>query len=300
MTQFCKEYIEYLNNFICWFNHPHIIEIRYSTNTDILFRPTSQVKERIGLLHFNNWNEDDKKVYSKMDFIVPRNYPNDVYNLYTPARSCPLSSYEELKECCPLLFDYLLNVVCNNDKDTFLFLLNWISVMFQYGKTYKCLVFVGKRGTGKSVFTILSRMMMGNDKYWQKIDQLTQITDQVNAQSEINLLTTLEDVVANGADFHLAQQVLKTKITEKTQTIRKMHCNGYTGTSNSNCIININYEHPVMIHDDNRRFTATRFSNCHINDTKYYGNLIKSIEENIESIRGYFTTSDCNQDLEYL
>ena len=107
-------------------------------------------------------------------------------------------------------------------------------------------------------------MIIGNDKYYQKIDDIDKITDQFNSQSETNLITTFEEVVLNGADYHTAQNVLKTKITERTTTIRKMHTDGYTGTSNSNYIINTNYENPVLMTKDNRRYCASRVSDIHV------------------------------------
>ena len=292
-------FMDYMNKFICVFDNPHVFGFRMHTDENYFMRPSSQIKERVGTEIFTKWNDSDsQKNYTKMDFIVTRNpdtVPSSIYNLYIPAERLPCS--EELFETmCPLTNEYLQTVICSSPTEKRI-LFDWITKMMNEGKTGIAIVLLGGKGCGKSFMVMFLRAIIGNDRYYQKYDDINTIKDQFNAQSESNLLSSIEEVVMNGADFHFTQNVLKSKITEKTQTIRKMHTDGYTGTSNSNYIICTNYNNPVLMTTDNRRYFPIEVTTAKQNNTKFFADLYKEINENIKYIRGFFVDREYNSQM---
>ena len=139
-----------MNIHICLFDNPHTYGFRFYSENDYQFRTSSILKERIGVGQFNEWNDnDEQKIYDKMDFIIDINSENNpnVYNLYKrPVYDTEIT--ETLETRMPILYEYLTTVVCSSDDYLYRFTLDWLSIMIKYGKTKVCLVFMVTRVLG--------------------------------------------------------------------------------------------------------------------------------------------------------
>jgi len=286
-------FIDYMNKFCCVFDYPHTYGVKFNLENEIQLRTSSTLKERIGPVQFIEWNNsDNQKCYSKMDFVIDIDTPvsNNIYNIYKrPKWTAGVGSLLSLKTVMPLLFDYLFNVISDGEESKYIFTLDWISVMIKYGKTKKCLVFMGDKGAGKSFFSEnLIAPMLGNNDHFRIIKDLKSVKDNFNAREQFNICSVIEEVSEAGAEFHQTQQILKTLICAETADIRKMHTDAFPCKSNSNYIICTNYNNPVIMSKDNRRFQPYKISNCKLNNTVFFEELYSEIHDNVEWLRGFF------------
>jgi len=284
------DFMRYMNTHICLFDNPHTYGFRFMTGNDYQFRTSAIVKERIGTGQFLEWNDnDEQKIYDKMDFIIDINNegnPN-IYNLYKR----PIYDKEvtdDLETRMPLTYEYLTTVVTGGDDYLYRFTLDWLSVMLRFGKTKVCLVFMGKKGAGKSFFgEDLVAKLLEDVNHFRVIKDIKKIKDGFNAREQFNICSLIEEVSESGADFHSTQNVLKSLITEMTTDIRKLFMDAFPCKSNSNYIISTNYNNPVAMTKDNRRFQPYKFAENHLNDIVFFEQLSQEITNNIEYLRGF-------------
>lgn len=285
-----KLFIDYMNNFLCVFDKPHTFGFKMSTDREMQFRQSATIKERVGIKVFNEWNDsDNQRLYYKMDFIV--NIDNEdaprIYNLYKRP-NYDTTATGNLEDRMPLLYRYLSVVMCDNDANQYRFTLDWLSVFIKYGKTNVCLVFMGEKGAGKSFYgETLIAYILNNPDHFRIIKDIKRIKDTFNAREEFNLCSLIEEVSESGAEFHSTQNILKSLVTEKTTEIRRMHTDSFPVKSNSNYIISTNFNNPVAMTKDNRRFNPYKFSNIHLNDIRFFEQLDLEIKNNIEWLRGF-------------
>ena len=66
-----KEFMDYMNRFVCQFDEPNSYGFRMYDNTKFKFRSLSTLRDRIGLNVINTWNmSDDLKVKKTVDIIT--------------------------------------------------------------------------------------------------------------------------------------------------------------------------------------------------------------------------------------
>ena len=231
----------------------------------------------------NKWiNNDSKLVYERFEFVGKPN----IYNTFIQS-PYDRQTTEQLTERMPLFNEYISTVMTTRECDLE-FLQNWISWALNDGKTGIALILMGLKGTGKDFFTIILERILGNQDYFRRIGNIKQINDTFNAQEERNIFTSIQEINCDDGSYHSTQNRLKTLVTEETLTLRKMHTNPYNIKSNSNIILSTNFEHPVQITDDNRRYFPRRLTNAQRNNKLFYGSLLYEVESNIEYLRGYF------------
>jgi hypothetical protein len=293
---------QYINNFVCKINYPHSYGWRNNTSNTFELRSSEKVKDRIRFgFEINDravcWkNSDSALLYDRFVFCINENDMNpDEYNLYQRPKMKE-HSFDNLADVCHELDDYLLNVVSSGDKDVYTYLLHYFAKMCQNGKTEQLLVLMGKKGCGKSTLCEFGRLLIGNE-YYQKVDDINQISNHFNALYEKTILTSVEEIVANAGEYHSVQSKLKTLTTEKLIKIEKKGVDAYMSKSNNNFILCTNEFNPVKITQDNRRNMIIEFSNVRQNDYNYFKELLESIHKNIEQIRYFFYKFSYNTNL---
>lgn len=294
-----EELVEYLNNFVCKVNYPHAYGWRNDTSQMFELRSADKVKDRIRFGFDSsdakiNWkNNDQALLYERFVFDPSNNCRPDVYNTYKrpPMKKCT----QQLQEEC-VFFDYLKRVICSGDAQLYQYLLNYIAKMVRVGKTGQALILLGGKGTGKSTFCEILGLIVGKE-YHQLVNDLERLTSNFNSLYERCILTQVEEVVGNGADYHRVQNKLKTLITEQDVVIEKKGIDSYMTKSFNNFILLTNYYNPVNITDDNRRYCVIRVSDVEMNNYKYFKRLREEVMEHIEELRWYFYTFEYEDDL---
>ena len=276
-----ENFFKYINTYVCCFDNPHCYGWKLYPEDAFRMILSKSLKEKIGSTVFNIWSSNDNALtYRKAVFQINKKDKEDEYNLYTRPKMAP-------GEIPNVVFDFLERVICSSDKDLYEYLLNYMSVLLQTGRTNQCIVLMGLKGTGKSTFIELCAELVGVE-YFSCVNDIHQITSKFNGLYERNILTGIEEVVNEAGDYHRVQNILKTLITERYKTIEKKGIDSYVAETYNNYIISTNNMNPVQITEDNRRFCIIEVSNCEIRNRAYFKELKEAIYDNIENIRHYF------------
>ena len=297
-----NELVHYINKFVCKVNYPHAYGWRNDTKDIFELRSADKVKDRIRFgfdcpnIMLNWKNRNDALLYTKFEFNPSKegdNVINNNYNLYIrpPMKKCPENFENE-----HVFFSFLKSVICNDDEALYRYILNYISKMVRIGKTGQALVLLGGKGTGKSTFCEILKLIIG-EQYHQIVNDIERLTTNFNSLYEKCILTQVEEVVGNGADYHKVQNKLKTLITENDIIIERKGIDSYMSKSFNNFILLTNYYNPVNITEDNRRFCVTRISNKQQNNYDYFKKLRTEVKEHVEELRHFFYTFEYVDDL---
>ena len=294
--------IKYINNFACEINYPYCYGWRNDKNDLFDLRSRDKVSDRIKFGFNNNqmpdvsWCHSDLALqYNKIVFEVDKKLVKKIdYNLYK--RPSYTTTNKSLKEICPKFNDYLFRIVSSENKDIYYWIINYISKMIQKGMTYQLLVLQGEMGCGKSTLPELLSWIIGTD-YYQKVDDINQISNNFNALYEKTILTSVEEIVSNAGEYHSIQSKLKTLTTESMIKIEKKGIDSYMSKSMNNFILCTNECNPVKTTKDNRRNMIIKFLNTVQNNRLYFSELRQEVKDHIEEIRGFFNNYDFNDDL---
>lgn len=285
--------IDYLNNFICIFDKPFGFGFRRKTCLNYDFRSLTDIKHhiRFGLdktpPHYDNisWlDHDNKLIYESVVFQVnPQNVKPNEYNLYIR----PSMKKHRPDILNHIFFDYIKRVISNDDNRIYNYIINYISYMFNEGKTGQILVFMSKMGCGKSSFIDCLKYIIGED-YHTIVNDISTLKNHFNAHFENIILTQVEEVPYGVGDYNKLNQMLKTLTTESDCLTTRKGKDSYKSKSNNNFILLSNEVNPINITRDNRRVFITTISDCEQNNTSYFKSLKQQVLNDVEELRDYF------------
>ena len=98
--------------------------------------------------------------------------------------------------------------------------------------------------------------------------------------SETCIITQIEEVVGNGADYHRVHNKMKSLISEDLVSIEKKGIDMYMAKSFNNYILLTNFYNPVPVTEENRRFCVMRVSEAERNNYEYFQKLREGVKEN--------------------
>ena len=302
--------VEYLNLFCCQFQNPISYgfrnnvrdSYRFLTINDIahISKSSSPLSKMYPACYI--WYKNiDSLVYDKTDFIV--DFKNNdvinevwedtqkskgltIYNLYKRPESIPTLG-KDIETICKIFFDFLKEIICDNDEELFIFLKNWIGYILQHGKTGIALVLMGRFGTGKGTLANILTDLIGAE-YCITDACGSRINSNFNAHEEAKLLCVLEELPNTNGENHLKAEKMKQKITDKQTLIEKKGIDVYSSTNNCNFIMNTNGQNPVRLEKDQRRYTVFKINPAREQDTGYFTSLRKIVKENKFYLRDYF------------
>jgi len=294
-------WMNYMNKFLCVFNNPHIYGIRFNINDLFMKRSSQKIKERTGrcitpwtkspVCLFSAWNEEQSKnTYYLQDFIVNKddpNYSNDnIYNLYRRPEYI-ITEHEVVYEKCSKFFSYLEEVICNNDKEVYKFLIKWIAKIINYGKTSISIILLGSKGIGKSTLYSVLEMLIGKD-YCTTTCDIERIIGRFNSRSQNILLTCIEEVENDQGSRHAFNSKMKSLITETKKTYESKGVDDFDGRDNNNYMFCTNGINPVGLTSDNRRYASLEVNPKYKKNGEYFVNVLNNVRDNVEILRGYF------------
>ena len=112
--------------------------------------------------------------------------------------------------------------MCNYNNEVYEFVLMWLAQMVQYPETKSVqLVFQGKEGSGKGLFLLFLRTMLGNKKVYECSDPQNQIFGNQNGLLKDAFLVVFEEM--EKSFFNKALPKLKTLITDPTIVIKELY-----------------------------------------------------------------------------
>lgn len=296
-----KEYCEYMNRYVCVVNKPFCYGFRDNINKN--FDPSwdkSKLNSLLGAVHVDwslavryviDWwamQYNYMKRYYKYDSIIyehDMDYNNpDILNLYQRPKYV---IKENTEETCKKVFDFIKEVICDNNEELYKFIIQFISNMIVFGKTEVNLYLLGEMGTGKSTFTNLLWKLVGKE-YGMVLNDPNRLTGQFNSHLVGKVLVILEEIENDQGSKHSFNSQKKSITTEKDMTVEAKFKDACNMRNNTNLVFCTNHYNPTYVDEYDRREVITQVSNKHRQDSKYFAELNKCIEENIEELRGYF------------
>jgi hypothetical protein len=188
------------------------------------------------------------------------------------------------KQDCSQILDFLYEVICNGDQQSFDYLCSFIShcLIKPEEKPGICIVLIGGQGTGKGVFFQLMRSIWKHTTLL--INDMDSITGRFNSSLEKHFIVCLDEALFVGDKKSLDR--LKSMITEPTITIEQKYQPTRTIGSYHRFFAATNRDRFTHIERDDRRFLFLRSGDSHKQDTNYFAKLVGSFSDE-KSISGF-------------
>jgi hypothetical protein len=176
-----------------------------------------------------------------------------------------------------LILTYLLDVICDGDTNSFDYLIRYLAHMVQcpWEKPGVMLVLLGRQGTGKGMFFNLLRAI------WSRTTLLVTDVDQVvgrfNACLERSYAVCLDEALFAGDRKALDR--LKSMITEPHINIEQKYQPPRSIGSVHRFFAASNHDHFAHVEMDDRRFVFLAVSDIHQQDTTYFSQLAKTLQD---------------------
>ena len=183
-----------------------------------------------------------------------------------------------------LFLDLILEVICDNEKQVYEYVINWISFIVQHpgNKTEVALVLKGLQGIGKNRFTdVLSEMLSGYSA--KNITDISELTGQFNSIVEGKILIVLNELKNCGDDRLANFNSLKSIITDDSIRINEKLVPRRDAENVANFIFVSNNSFPVKIENGDRRYVVLSCNGVHKGDYNYFEQLCASFDEEFYS-----------------
>ena len=177
------------------------------------------------------------------------------------------------------VFKHIREILCDNNEETFNYLLNWMAHILQYPTKRMGVAIVCKsiQGVGKNIFfeNFFGSMVIGL-KHSICISDTDQVVGKFNSILERMLYTVVNELKADG-DIIKMSNLLKSLITDSTQKIEKkgidaIHINNY-----NNFVFLSNNHNVVNVEMFDRRYLCLAASSKYANNQSYFNKLCKNM-----------------------
>ena len=235
--------------------------------------------------------QPDKLQYDSIEFIpysskTPANINNNIFNSFLPFKYDNNANVDNTYEDTTLFSNYynnyflkIINVLCNNEKESSEYFLNWISHIFQKpNELPRTNIFLtGSKGCGKSSISIILQKLL-NDKYFYSTENPDELFGQFNSNRENKLLLVLEEMTNLNA-VKYSKQILRST-TSNEVNIRRMRTDAVTKNNRARIIGDSNDEKPIVLTSDNRRTVLFKCTTELKTNTNFWNVLYNDILEN--------------------
>ncbi|RYG99640.1 MAG: hypothetical protein EON58_03210 [Alphaproteobacteria bacterium] len=183
-------------------------------------------------------------------------------------------------EAWSLLKEHLFRHVAGGDQASYDYLLNWMAYGVQHLETPigTALVFLGKKGAGKSIITELYGRLFGHHTF--VTSHMDDAIGQFNDVMESTILLGLEEAVA--PQNKAADGRLKDLITRESIRLEGKFFGVWTAPNHLRIIITSNNELVVRADGSERRYAAFEVTNPHQADPvarrAYFGLMVEQME----------------------
>jgi hypothetical protein len=179
--------------------------------------------------------------------------------------------------CWVLLRDYLLDVICDGNKEVYDYLIRYMAHMIQRPdeKPGVMVVLLGGQGTGKGVYFSLLRAI------WRmttlQVSDVDQVIGKFNAALERNFVVCMDEALFYGD--RRAIDRLKSTVTEQFIQIEQKYQPSRSIESVHRFFASSNHAHFANVERDDRRFLFLRLSTARQQDTTYFSGVIAAIND---------------------
>ena len=185
------------------------------------------------------------------------------------------------------IFKHLLEVICDNNKETFEYLLNWMAHILQFPTFRMGVAVVCKsiQGVGKNIFfeNFFGSMIIGRN-HGICISDTDQVVGKFNSVLEKMIFTVVNELKADG-DIIKMSNLLKSLITDTTQKIEKKGIDAIHISNYNNFVFLSNNHNVVNVEMYDRRYLCLAASSKYANNQDYFNTLSKNmLDEEISKI----------------
>lgn len=177
---------------------------------------------------------------------------------------------------CSLYLDHLENNVCSGSKEVYWYLIRWMARCVQQPDTHgeTAIVLRGKKGVGKSIVATIFGRLFG--RHYMQISNSEHLVGKFNAHLRDVSLLFADEAFYAGDRKH--ESVLKMLITEKFIPIEHKGLDVEPSRSYIHLIMAANDPHVIRASGDERRYLVLEVSDNKIQDSVYFGNMIKQMD----------------------
>lgn len=268
-------------------------EVEQGNWTDLQFRSFEDFKKKLikRSVKTNRTHKDGSPIYAPLADVWLRHPQGRQFNklVYAPpGSSIPVGSrdlngwrgftVEPTPGAWALTRDtFIRNVVCRGNRDAFEWLLDWMAALFQQPGRHAetAIVGIGKQGIGKNVWAkdVLARTFDG--RHARVTTHIRQVLGEFNDILSGLCLLVLDEV---GLTTERDYNAMKGLITGDTIDINRKGISVSTERSMLHAVFLSNYEVPLKVASDDRRFAFYHFADTYQNDTTFFGDVVHELE----------------------
>jgi len=233
----------------------------------------------------NFWVSPNTIEYHRLAFH-PIAQPADTLNLWVP------HTVEPAQGSWTIIEDYLVDVICDGDLALFDYLIRFLAHALKHPeeKPGIMIVLIGAEGAGKGFFVRLLEALWGATTL--QVSDIAAITGNFNAALERAFWVALDECMFKGDKK--SQDRMKSLVTEPAIQVEQKYEPSRTIESFHRFIACTNHTQWGQIRSDDRRYLFIKVSDCHIQDTKYFGQLSKTLNDGVTvpALAYYLTNLD--------
>lgn len=218
------------------------------------------------------WLSPNTIEYHRLAFH-PIPQPTDTLNLWVPHTVVPMQGTWTVIE------DYLVDVICDGDLGLFDYLIQFLAHALQYPeeKPGIMIVLIGAEGVGKGFLVRLLESLWGATTL--QVSDIAAITGNFNAALQRAFWLALDECMFHGDKK--PQDRMKSLVTEPTIQVEQKYEPSRTIESFHRFIACTNHAQWGQIRSDDRRYLFIKVSDCHKQDTGYFGQLSNALNDGI-------------------
>ena len=197
----------------------------------------------------------------------------DTLNLWVPHTVVPTQG------CWKIIEDYLVDVICAGDLALFDYLIRFLAHALQCPeeKPGIMIVLIGAEGVGKGFLVRLLEALWSATTL--QVSDIAAITGNFNAGLERAFWVALDECMFKGDKK--SQDRMKSLVTEPAIQVEQKYEPSRTIESFHRFIACTNHAQWGQIRSDDRRYLFIKVSDCHKQDTKYFSQLSKALNDGV-------------------
>jgi hypothetical protein len=218
------------------------------------------------------WLKSPKRRKYKGIIFDPRTTesPKDFYNLWKGFSKNPI------KGDCLKYWSHIEKNICNDDKESYLYLRKWMACIFQYPDVvHTAIVLCGSQGVGKNSFVNPLGVLLGS--HYVPLSNIAELITNFNSHLKNAVLIHANEALWGGNKKDIG--TVKAMITEETCLIEGKGKDRIVVPNFKHVILSSNEDWPVHLDPDDRRFFVLRVAENHKEDHGYF----KEVKDELEN-----------------
>jgi len=242
-----------------WLNYPGLVEKHINNINNLnMWRSSNNIIAERGVCCN----------YLTTDYIV-----DDKFNMFDGFQ------VKSVKNKIPVKWlEFVKEVICNNNKEYFDYLMDFLSDLFQNPNSSTSIVpvIISKQGAGKGLFIQMLQNILGK-KYSTRVDSLENILGQFNEIIENKLFINLDEATFGRSKKE--QGRLKSLTGNSNITINGKNRPAYNIDFSARFVVTSNDMTPVGVEEGDRRFFVLEASDKYIGNKSYYNAIWAELDD---------------------